>query len=136
MKHILLLFLLCIGTSAMAQTKLIHHKSHSGTNATFNPHTTEGNFGLPDYFSKELKKNKKSTYKLIRRDYNMGKLSVEYILYKKESTDTKNTSINGNKNDIVLAKVALSTLPNSTVTKEIEKLMLQELEKYRSEEKL
>ena len=135
MKNITVLILICFATSSIAQTKLINHKSHSGTSKTFNPHSSEGNFGLPNHFFKEIKKNLKSKYKLIRKDYLSGEGMSEYILFIKSSTDSVNIDNHIGANDNLLARVELISKDSKEMADKIEELLIQKLEEYRKEEK-
>lgn len=131
MKYIALVVLICFSVTSIAQTKLINHKSHSGTSKTFNTHTTEGNFGLPEYFLTEIRKNKKSQYKLILKDYTSGERMIEYILFKQATTKT--TSSDFNKNDDLLIRVELLK-ESREIVDEMQQLLVKKLEKFRKEE--
>lgn len=44
-----ILLIFALGFSGVAQTKIIAHKSHSGSMNSFNPQEYSDNFGLPDF---------------------------------------------------------------------------------------
>lgn len=77
------LFLVLVLTSSlsMAQTDLINHKSHSGTNKTFVPNTTKSNFGEVT-INKEYKRDTSSSYKLVRDFSVLGGGGTNFILFK------------------------------------------------------
>lgn len=132
MKYILFLFLFCIATPMISQTKLINHKSHSGTNQTFNPQTVEGNFGLPPTLRTEINKNEKSKYKLFReRQHISGK--IVYLLYGKKKLQEKNS--NSMTDTKLLLRLELGGEDSKEFEEQMKKMIIKKLKEYRRKEK-
>lgn len=119
MRYLLALCLLFGVYSATAQTELIRHKSHSGTNKNFKTNRS-GNFGLVE-IRDELKKDPNSSYKLIR--IAEGNL-VRYLLFKTQNKALTNTMCMNN--DEVIANISFSTV-TAGIRDNIEKLLIEEL---------
>jgi len=83
MKYIYILFIF-ISSTAISQTALIRHKSHSGTNKTFKPTTIKDNFGEV-VINLEYEEDKTSTYKLISEGFGRG---TTFVLFQ-----TKNKAL-------------------------------------------
>lgn len=112
--------------SAQAQTELIRHKSHSGTNKTFNPNKLNGNFGLR-VSEGEIREDKSSSYKLL---YSHIGSSYTYYLFYTEREDMKlNVCL---EKDKVLETVKVSAYDDTDAT---EKRLTQKLLKLRKKEK-
>jgi len=129
MKYLLFLFLVCVGTPLIGQTKLISHKSHSGTNATFNPQEIEGNFGLPPIIRTEINKNEKSQYKLLNLEHTLGN-RIEFMLIKRPKSGSGKEKI-----DTILIRVNLSGDDSKEIEKLTKKMMVKKLKEYRKKEK-
>ncbi len=128
MKKSLFIILLFFTYYSKAQTKLINHKSHSGTNKTFNPHKVEGNFGLFP-IKTEILKNKISKYSLIKKMGPTMHGQVLYILHKKNDLKDINT--------VFKSIISISNVDSDTVfNKKIETLLIEKLKKYREIEKI
>ncbi len=84
MKILVTLCVFIFTTSLQAQTKLIRHKSHNGTNSSFIPSKTEGNFGI-QRFTKEYEKDENSNYKLGKTVN--GGISQMYLFYTERKTN-------------------------------------------------
>lgn len=127
MKYLLALLLLFGVYSASAQTDLIRHKSHSGTNKNFKV-IGSGNFGLM-VMQGELEKDPNSSYKLI---YTIEGNHFNYVLFK-----TKNKALNNTvcmTNDEVLVNISLSIITHD-IKEKVEKLLIEELMALRKGEK-
>ncbi len=125
MKYIYIIFIF-ISSKSIAQTALIRHKSHSGTNKTFVPAKIRDNFGEV-VINREYEEDKTSTYKLISEGFGSD---TTFILFQ-----TKNKSLDRTMcmiDDTVLQTVEIND--GSLVTKT--KIFLIELLKdYRKKEK-
>jgi len=110
----------------MAQTKLINHKSHSGTNTTFIPNELDGNFGIVE-FTIEYERDSSSIYKLVSQTKGN---EIMFVLFK-----TKNKSLEKTmcmKDDEVIEKVTMS---NGRLYEKIQALLIDQLKMYRIKEK-
>lgn len=128
MKFVIAIFLLFGLQSLSAQTELINHKSHSGTNRTFVIAKNTGNFGLRS-IQGELEKDSKSSYKLI---YSEEGNMVSYILFK-----TKNKVLDNAMcmtNDEVIENISFTGL-SSNLREGVVKLLIEELRRLRKQEK-
>lgn len=114
--------------STQAQTRLINHKSHSGTNKTFTPKTV-GNFGL-SYVDGELDKKENSNYKLVFNSMNYN--SYTYYLFYTERKDNRlnNVCLAGDK---IIETVEIS-VSDEDYEKTIKRLKIK-LKKLRKTEK-
>ncbi|CAN5182120.1 hypothetical protein BH09BAC1_BH09BAC1_26520 [soil metagenome] len=129
MKLLIPLFLLFGLHTLSAQTELINHKSHSGTNRNYKVIKGSGNFGLsPVMINAELEKDNTSSYKLI---FNEEGNSVQYILFK-----TKNKALDKTMcmaSDEIIETISLSRFSN--LRPAIVKILIAELSNYRKLEK-
>ncbi len=129
MKHILYLFFFFFTYFGFAQTKLINHKSHSGTNKTFNPHKVEGNFGLPDYlFIETILEDKKSKYLLTRKKAYSNK-DLIYVLETKQKKETYSS-----ENTIASVTITKKNQEENFI-KSVEALLIKKLKELRKAEK-
>lgn len=120
-KYIVILFLF-ISSTAISQTELIRHKSHSGTNKTFIPTTNKDNFG-EIVIIREYKKDTSSSYKLISN-------GSTFILFK--TNDKALDDAVCMLNDEVLQTVEINDPELIVKTKEF---LIGLLKDYRKEEK-
>ncbi len=153
MRHIIYIFFFFLIHSSLAQTKLINHKSHSGTNKTFNPHIVNGNFGEVSIKEIEILKNKKSNYSLTRAE-RFGTLIyvLKKILIKKNKKSLDYFDIiiikpsNQNEKFIQSLEKKLTkklyvhieieqTLENKKFIKSLERLIIKRLKEFRAIEK-
>lgn len=125
MKLVIFISLLLTVNYSFSQTKLINHKSHSGTVQNFNALKTNGNFGLVE-FNKELEKNAFSTYKLV---LSRGPYGMKYTLFITENKDMKKTMCLAN--DTIIQTVIIQDTPSKKLKNTIENVLIDELRKYR-----
>ncbi len=131
MKHILSIFFFFLVHVSFTQTKLINHKSHSGTNKTFSPHKVNGNFGLPDYlFVEVLLENKKSNYILTRKKTYTSRILI-YTLEKKTKGEKKPYPF---ENTIASVNISKENQDEEFIIS-IEKLLIKKLKALRKTEK-
>ena len=128
MKNIILIFSLLLTSLSFSQTKLINHKSHSGTNLNFNPKKIDGNFGLFP-ITEEIEKNDNSSYKLVSR-FGPGQNGVAFTLFKTENKTLKKTMCMSS--DTVIENIRISD--NSELQEDIQSLLIKRLKKLRSKE--
>ncbi len=128
MRFLIAIFLMFGINSLSAQTELINHKSHSGTNRNFKVTRSSGNFGLM-VINEELEKDDQSSYKLI---FTQEGSRVNYILFK-----TKNKTLNTAMcmaEDEVIENVSLSN-PSAAIREGVVQILVDELREYRKLEK-
>lgn len=131
-KNVVFLLMFSVAFTMTGQTKLINHKSHSGTHQTFNPHSSEGNFGVAPVSFKEIHKDSTSKYKLLYSKKNSLN-KIVYTLFKQTKISTETPS-NVN-NDTLILEVELSGNDSREFAKLMKKMMIRKLKAYRKNEK-
>lgn len=130
MKGLLFICALLFVNISIAQTKLIRHKSHSGTNKNFNPDKVNGNFGLPDYlFNEVILEDKKSDYILTRKKTYTSHLLI-YLLERKSK---KKNDIQPLSNTIISININKENQEIEFI-KSVEKLLVRKLKDLRATE--
>lgn len=132
MKYIAFFVLFLISFTLTAQTKLINHKSHSGTNQTFNPHVSEGNFGVPPVRTFEIQKDDKSRYKLIKTSKS-GQIITTFLLFKQDEKDKKTSTYLGLGQ--ILLQIQISGDDTDDFAKTMKEMLIKKLKNYRKNEK-
>lgn len=137
MKQIIFLLFLLFAVTGMAQTKLINHKSHSGTNETFNTSISQGNFGLPDFSMTEIQENSSSRYKLLLQSFTSGERTKIYILFDEGNTENPTTNTINYAGTVgeVLVKIELIAKDSKEIKEQVEEMLIKKLTELRSKEK-